>query len=164
MEELDMNKGNRMAFRVMMGIYFLILIWVVLFHATLETLNTAFDSDFRSLNFYPYFNGGESLLNMLIFVPLGLYIEVLAEKKAIIKKALIILATTLAFETIQYIFAIGNTDIMDIINNSIGGFAGIAIGIVARKILKERFYRVALPVAVLCTVCMIAVIYFVPLR
>ncbi len=159
-----MSKEQRFAFWTMLGIYFLMLVWVVLFHGTLETLNSAFDPAFRSVNFYLYFNGSESFLNMLIFVPLGLYVEVLAENKAMIQKALAVLTTTLLFEAIQYVFAIGATDVMDIINNSIGGFAGIVAGIVARKILKEHFYRVALPAAVLCTLGMIAFVCVVPLR
>lgn len=52
--------------------YLLMLVWVILFHATLQTLNTAFDPIFRSINLSLYFNGRESLLNMLIFVPVGL--------------------------------------------------------------------------------------------
>lgn len=63
--------------------YLLMLVWVILFHATLQTLNTAFDPIFRSINLSLYFNGRESLLNMLIFVPIGLYFGALFEGRRI---------------------------------------------------------------------------------
>lgn len=146
------------------AVYFVILIWVVLFHATLQTLNSAFDPDYRAINFYPYFNGSESVLNMAIFAPLGVYIEVLFSNKTWMKKALLVLATTFLFELIQYVCAIGTTDIMDIINNSIGGFVGIALCYGVKKLLKLRFNRIVVPVATICTIIMVAVVLFVPLR
>lgn len=145
-------------------VYLLVLVWVVLFHATLETLNSAFDPDYRTINFYLYFNGFESILNVLIFVPLGLYVGVLFENKNRLCRLAAIIATTLFFEITQYIFAVGGTDIMDIINNSIGGVLGLIICHFAQKTLKQNFYKVATIASVLCTLCVVIVVVFVPLR
>lgn len=145
-------------------VYLLILVWVVLFHATLETLNSAFDPDFRAINLYLYFNGIESILNVLIFVPLGLYFGVLLEKNSMIQKIGLVFATSLLFEITQYILAVGATDIMDLISNTIGGGVGLALCFAARKILKEHFNKVALVASVLCTLAMAAVVLFVQLR
>lgn len=145
-------------------VYLLILVWVVLFHGTLETLNSAFDPDFRTINLYFYVNGLESVLNMLIFVPLGLYLEVLCEKRRLVQKMGMILGISLLFEMVQYILAVGTTDVMDLINNSIGGGTGLAVCCAARKILNKHFDKVALVSALLGTLLMLAVILFVPLR
>lgn len=144
--------------------YLLILVWVVLFHATLETLNSAFDPDYRAINFYLYFNGRESILNMLVFVPLGLYFGVLFENKSNVQKIGMVVVTSLLFEVTQYILAVGASDIMDLIFNTIGGGIGLAICSVARKVLKEHFNKVALGASVLCTLVMVVIVLFVPLR
>lgn len=145
-------------------VYLLILIWVVLFHGTLETLHSAFDPDLRITNLCLYFNGRESILNMLIFVPLGLYLGILCEKQASMRKIGMIVAVSLFFEIIQFIFAVGTTDIMDLINNGIGGGAGLAICLWAKKLLKARFYQAARVSSMLCTLLMLVVVVFVPLR
>lgn len=145
-------------------VYMLILAWVILCHGTLETFNSVFDPDFRSLNFYLYFNGMESILNMLIFVPLGLYLSVLFEKSALLKKVAMVVATSVLFEIVQYVFAVGATDIMDVINNTVGGCVGIAVGWSAMKLLKKRFFRIAVPLAAVGTVIMAGIAFLMPLR
>lgn len=143
--------------------YLLMLVWVILFHATLQTLNTAFDPIFRSINLSLYFNGRESLLNMLIFVPVGLYFGALFERRRIYKNLTMIAAISLLFEAMQYAFALGSTDIMDLINNSTGGFAGLAICAMARNILKEHFNKVAVIATILITLFSAAVLIFAPI-
>ena len=145
-------------------IYLLVLVWVILFHGTLETLNSAFDPDFRSINLYPYFNGVESLLNIFIFVPLGVYITVFFEKLTILPKVGLIAVVSLLFEIMQYILAVGCSDIMDLVNNSIGGLIGIAVCIALKRKLQENFCKIAVPVATLCSFCMTVIILFIPLR
>lgn len=145
-------------------VYLLILVWVVLFHATLETLNSAFDPDFRVINLYLYFNGIESILNVLVFVPLGLYFGVLLDKNSMIQKVGLVAAASLLLEITQYILAVGATDIMDLISNTIGGGVGLAICFAARKVLKEHFNKVAVAASILCTLAMVAIVGFVPLR
>lgn len=145
-------------------LYILILVWIILFHGTLETMNSAFDPDFRAVSFYLYFNGRESLLNMLIFVPFGVYVAALFDKNALCKKVWLIVAATLTFEILQYIFAVGTTDIMDIINNTVGGCIGIAAGSFVMRILRDRFYKVAVPVAAAATTGMAVFVLLFPLR
>ena len=160
----EMTKKQRSFIIAGFMVYLLMLIWVVLFHGTLETFHSAFDPDFRTINIYLYFNGRESILNMMIFVPLGLYLGVLCEKQASMRKIGTVIAASLLFEMIQYIFAVGATDIMDLINNSIGGGAGLAICLWTKKLLKARFYQAAGVSSVLCTFLILAVALFVPLR
>ena len=71
---------------------------------------------------------------------------------------------TLVFEIVQYIFAIGTTDIMDVIHNIVGGCLGIIVGFLSMKMLKGRFYTIAVPLAAVATVIMTGIVLFVPLR
>ena len=159
-----MTKAQKAILQAGYLLYLLVLVWIILFHGTLETLNSAFDPDFRAINLYPYFNGSESLLNMLIFAPVGAYVSALSGKNGVFKSLVSILATTLLFEIIQYIMAIGTTDVMDVINNTIGGIAGVVFVLFAMKLLRERFYKIATPVAALATIGVAIIALFVPLR
>lgn len=146
------------------AVYLLVLVWVVLFHATLETLKSVFDPDFRTINLCLYFNGVESILNILIFVPMGLYLGVLFDQKTTVQRVEWVIAISLLFEITQYILAVGTADVMDLINNTMGGGMGLGACFVARKLLGKRFNEVALVTSGLCTMAIVAIVLFVPLR
>ncbi|HHW69774.1 MAG TPA: VanZ family protein [Clostridiales bacterium] len=55
----------------------------------------------------------EIYLNVLVFVPFGIYISILKPDWSFIRKVIPIAETSLLFETLQYIFAIGAADITD---------------------------------------------------
>ena len=114
-------------------------------------------------------NGGitfsyEIIYNVLLFIPLGIYICMLKNDWSLITKLLLIIGSTFALETIQYIFALGRTDITDIINNTLGGAIGIGIYALAFKLLKERTNRVvnifALGVTVIVVLRFAQLLYF----
>ncbi|WP_242066115.1 VanZ family protein [Brevibacillus laterosporus] len=105
---------------VLFIIYVLALIWLVLFK-----LQFSFDQidRVRVINMIPL-NGSvfsEVYNNIRIFVPLGIYICMLKSKWSFMKKLLSIIGFTLAFETIQFVLAIGRSDITDILANTLGG-------------------------------------------
>jgi glycopeptide antibiotics resistance protein len=85
--------------------------------------------DKRSLNLVP-FSGASSLSemvdNVLIFVPFGLLLGLNLKRLNLWRNLLIVLFVSLSFEVLQYIFAIGATDITDVITNTLGGFIGLA--------------------------------------
>ena len=47
-------------------------------------------------------------------------------------------STRLAFEIVQYILKIGTCDLMDAINNTLGGVIGILLFLLLKRILKTR--------------------------
>lgn len=65
--------------------------------------------------------------NIVIFVPLGVYITLFSKNKGIWKNTLLIMLVSTLVEIIQVIFKFGIGDIDDIILNTIGGFFGILI-------------------------------------
>lgn len=73
--------------------------------------------------------------NIALFIPYGMYIQVLRHNKRFGSNLLIVLLTSAAIEIIQFVFAVGACDIDDIILN----FAGGLIGVLGFKILHGVF-------------------------
>lgn len=67
------------------------------------------------------------LSNIVIFVPMGVYITLFNKNRVIWKNTLLIMIVSTLVEIIQVIFRFGIGDIDDIILNSIGGLIGILI-------------------------------------
>lgn len=112
------------------GIYIILLI-AILFRSKLaeRSVNLV---PFRSICEYLFSSGLvhefmlENLLgNIVIFFPLGIYLNHFLRNTKITKKMLIILATTTFMETMQVIFKFGYGDIDDIMLNCLGGYLGI---------------------------------------
>ena len=129
-------------------IYLFGLTWVVVFKTQLSFSSLP---EMRSINLIPFaesvfVNGRisytEVIQNALIFIPYGIFISALWDKKPFIVKVLPIILTSFLFEAIQFVFAIGASDITDIIANSLGGIIGIAIAFAFSKIFKENWKKV----------------------
>lgn len=98
----------------------------------------------RTLNlipFYDVFNGNYNRLdifgNIILFIPLGIYINVVGKNSKVLKYIYKIAMISLIFEVSQYVFGIGASDITDIITNTIGGVIGIGIYMAIKKIFKD---------------------------
>ena len=80
------------------------------------------------------------LVNLILFLPMGMAVPVLFEKKInkFWKFLLFIIALTLLIEILQFITLMGSSDIDDVILNTIGGCIGYGIIKInfVRKILK----------------------------
>ncbi|EPY2307669.1 VanZ family protein [Clostridium sporogenes] len=99
----------------------------------------------RTLNLIPFcdiftgnYNGLDIWGNVILFIPLGIYMNIINKNNAIYINIFKILSISLIFEASQYIFGIGASDITDIITNTIGGIIGIGIYMVIKKIFKEN--------------------------
>lgn len=53
-----------------------------------------------------------------------------------------IICTSLFFETVQFIFAIGASDITDLITNSLGGIIGVFAAIVISKVSAKNWIKI----------------------
>lgn len=63
--------------------------------------------------------------NILIFIPLGVYLLLLRKNKRMIAILVIIFLVSLSVEVVQGLLGIGTADIDDLILNSLGGLIGI---------------------------------------
>ena len=135
------NRKDRIFTVVLLCIYAVLLVWIVLLKlsvpADLKYLRCE-----RSLNLIPFHyrtevgaHFDEVILNVLVFIPLGLYCGMLGRKPW--KAILIGFGVSLALEAVQYAFAIGAADVTDLITNT----AGTAIGVCIYLILHHVFRR-----------------------
>lgn len=75
--------------------------------------------------------------NVLIFVPLGIFFLLLLSKKpTIMKAALFFIKCSVVIEILQYVLRVGQFDIDDVILNTIGGIVGYFI----IKLIKQGLY------------------------
>jgi glycopeptide antibiotics resistance protein len=150
---------------VLFAIYAVVLIGVVLFKFPFQIQLT--DSG-RHLNLIPFAGSfanprlgiGEVVENALIFVPYGVYLSMVSGSWNLGKRVLVIAATSVAFETIQFVFGIGRSDITDVLDNTFGGLVGIGIYALLVKILGQRTDRVVSIVALVLTVIALAFFAF----
>ena len=134
------------------GIYLLLLVWLILFK--LEPRFWQLQQTGRSMNLIPFArsmlqNGrisiSEIAYNALFFVPLGIYLSVLDITDRAWKRVMTGFLASIAFEGAQYLFAIGASDITDVIMNTLGTALGVLIGIKLKQ--KEEL---------ICTLLLIA--------
>ena len=95
--------------------------------------------------------------NILIFVPFGIYGGMLARERA---GGTVILAGagfSLFLETLQYLLAMGASDITDVINNTLGAVIGVLLWKAFRKIAGEKSWLIVQILATVGTVGMLGV-------
>ena len=136
-----MRKIHKISAVAAFSVYMLAMVWLVLFKGgtgLYELLHFGLPDLPRGISWDLHFNGMESLLNVGVFVPLGLFLMLLSSRERVWPKALVCCATSVAFETAQYILKIGTCDVMDVINNTLGGVIGILLFFLLKRILKTR--------------------------
>jgi glycopeptide antibiotics resistance protein len=140
-----MKKRQRIKRVFLYGIficYILLLIKILLLSRV--SLLELFDSQrtlFRSINLIPFhsimeyvsgssdtlrrFTLGNVVGNIVIFIPLGIYLPLLKKDKRVLVNLFFIFVVSLFVEIIQGFLGIGVSDIDDIILNCLGGWIGI---------------------------------------
>lgn len=138
-------KGKQKFFvPVLFLIYLALLVWIILFKLqfNINDLDTV-----RSINLIPFyydkeigtsFHLKEVFENLLIFVPMGIYLQMLLPKCWFHGKLIIIAGTSILLEVAQYVLAIGRSDITDLITNFMGGLLGLALYGTMARLLKNR--------------------------
>ena len=140
-----MNKRERIKTVFLYGILACYIAFLIkLFFLSRVPISELFDStrmETRSINLIPfytiieYISGKTTNLkdfafsnlvgNIIVFIPLGVYLPLLKEDKRLKGNFLLIFIASLFVEIIQGIFGIGAADIDDVILNCLGGLIGI---------------------------------------
>jgi glycopeptide antibiotics resistance protein len=125
------NVTNRLTAALFI-VYLLALCWILLLK-----LGVRFSyMESRSVNLIPFskpliLNGkadvGEIILNVVIFVPLGIYAGILFDRWRFGRKLFFFFLVSLIVEGLQFTLAVGAFDITDIITNTLGGIIGLMI-------------------------------------
>lgn len=150
--------------RILKGMYRFIFLFYLFLLALTVFLGR---SEYRNVNLIPFRTIKESILkddgirmhlvdisvwgNVLMFIPAGIYIMLFSVNHSKRKAFYKVLVCTILIEILQYLFAIGATDIDDVILNGLGGAMGIAIYTVFFKVFKEKD-RVEKAIAILSIV------------
>jgi glycopeptide antibiotics resistance protein len=138
--------------RTVLALYLLVLLWLLLFKFSSHPLSVLSNYQTRSLNLIPFANTAASnfhqiIYNIIVFVPLGILLSVNLKETEFWRKLSYIFALSVAVEITQYIFAIGRTDITDVIANTLGGLIGLLLYATAIKHIEseklDRFIVVA---------------------
>lgn len=145
----------KILFRIVFGLYLLILLWLVLFKFSYDIGSVLANYQSRSINIVPfagYAQGGlrEMLDNLIVFIPFGLLLAVTAKQASFRQKLTWIFLFSLYVELTQFVLAIGSTDITDLLMNTAGGFIGLGAYRLVRKIAPEKIldWLIVLGVAV----------------
>jgi glycopeptide antibiotics resistance protein len=131
--------------KVLLAAYTAVLLWLILFKFSVH-FASVLNYDNRSINVVPFSNSsgssGEMADNVLVFIPFGLLLGVNLKRLGLWPKLLVVFVFSLTAEMIQYILAIGASDITDVITNTLGGFIGLMVyGAARRHIREERLDR-----------------------
>lgn len=165
-------KNNQDKFTYVLFIIYLIsLFWILLLKLGVRFSN----GGNRSVNLIPFsepliLNGridfGEMILNVVVFIPLGIYAGVLYGSWTFGKKLLLFFLVSFVVEGLQFILAIGAFDITDIITNTLGGIVGLiifkAIEAVSKSSVKaQKFINI---IAATGTVLMILLLFLLKMN
>lgn len=138
--------------------YIAMLTWIIVFKMQ---FSFAALPDMRNINLIPFgasliVNGklqySEIFQNAAAFVPFGVFMHVLMQDRPFWKQVLPIAVASFLFETAQYVFAIGASDITDLIANTAGGLLGIGIAAAIGKAFGEK------QVKIINTACLIGAV------
>lgn len=139
------TKQKRISY-IVYSVYFILLIWLVLFKFA---TNLSELPSMRSINLIPFYYNQETnthlrevLYNIIVFIPLGVYVQIFKENWKKAMKCLAVFGISFLFEVVQFIFAIGASDVTDLIGNTIGGIVGIFFCIVMKKIAPKKFISI----------------------
>lgn len=158
-----MKKEQKLS-KILFAVYLVILTWIILFKMQVSIGDLP---HIRNINLIPYgqsviVNGkidfGEMIDNAIVFIPVGVYIAILWRRRSFLGKVLPIAGISLLYEVLQYIFAIGATDITDLIHNTVGGIIGIFIALSVFKIFPKQANRILNVLAMIGTILVLGFI------
>jgi len=139
------------------AVYLVLLTGIVLWKLEVPYLGAASLRQVKLIPFAPGAGFGASaplevVANLVLFVPFGLYLGLVAPSWPWAKVMGAIAGASAALEVTQYILAVGSSDITDIIVNSAGGLAGFGLLVLVRRRLRERTRGVMTRVCAIATV------------
>ena len=137
------RKSNCLA-TILFLIYLALLVWIILFKLQFSISDL---DKVRSINLIPFhydkevgaaFHLTEVLENFLIFVPMGIYLQMLLPRTKLYVKFMLIAGTSFLLETMQYILAVGRLILLMYLQNTAGGLLGLAVYSMAARLIGNR--------------------------
>lgn len=121
-----------MRLKLLFAAYLVLLTWVVLWKLELPYLGPEGLGPLKAVPFLAtkYFDANgvsEIIINVLLFLPLGVFVGALARRTRAFKLVAVFAATSLLYETLQLVLNIGLFDVTDLIVNTAGASLGLAV-------------------------------------
>jgi glycopeptide antibiotics resistance protein len=129
----------------LLAVYLVLLVWTVLWK--LQAPWTGGTTSVKLVPFVATDASGPSapaevVANLLLFVPFGVHLGLLGAGRrwwsAVATTTLVVGSTSVLLEVAQYALAVGRSDTTDVLVNTAGGLAGLALVGVARRVLGPR--------------------------
>lgn len=158
--------GSKKITKCLMAVYLLLLTWIIIFKLQISPGSLP---HIRNINLIPFeasviVNGktdfDEIINNALVFVPFGVFMGMLWEEKFFIRRIIPVFLTSLLFETVQYVFGIGASDITDLLMNTLGGVTGLGCYALLSIIWKGKTNKI---LNCICLAGLILVLLFIGL-
>lgn len=156
--------GSKKLTQALFCIYFVALVWIILFKMQAPFSQAGHS---RSVNLIPFAASAivndkiewkEIIYNVLAFVPFGVFTSMLGRTKSWAKRLAPPFLTSLALETLQYVLAVGASDVTDLLGNTAGGMLGIGIFYVFSRMCGEKVCQFLNVVALVGAVGMVLLI------
>lgn len=153
------RQDGQVLLRVLFVVYLALLAWIVLWKLAVPSIGAAAFLP-HPIKLIPFLPSGaadasaplEVLANVLLFVPFGVYLGLLAPAWKWWKATAVFVGASLVLEITQHLLSIGTFDITDIIVNTAGGMAGLGLVVLARRRFQTR------TVAILSRVCLVGTV------
>lgn len=162
---------------ILFCIYILLLIWIVLFKCNIylsitngyfefKTLTLKERFDYYLIPFIDYFNNDstqtfikfkDGILNVFVFIPLGLYLSFFIKKNKFIKVIIYTFLISLLFEIIQLFSLLGSFQTEDLILNTFSGLLGY---IIYKIIYKEKNIKVLNILSLICIIILTPILIY----
>ena len=133
---------------VTFGIYIFLLAWLILFK--LSSPAEVFFTH-RGVNIIPFnisddanalLQTKEIIYNSVVFVPFGMYLTMIFRGWSFQKRLFSALVLSIGFEIVQFAFALGISDITDLITNTLGALVGIFVYRLLSVLFKAKTDKV----------------------
>ena len=149
--------GGRALLTTLFGLYLALLVWIVMWKLEIPYIGAG---ELRQVKLVPFVsnacNGAsapaEVVANVVLFIPFGLYLGLLAPAWPWWRIAVVIVGAGLTLEVAQYALAVGSSDITDVVTNTAGGLIGLALLAIVRRRLGDR------TVAVMTRICSVVTV------
>ena len=161
---------KRIFILMLLVLYLLALSWGILFKFQLDICKLRNANKHLKIITNPFFlKDGKThkfdvLANIIAFIPFGIYLSALRVKiNRVLHTSLCIagmLAVSMSYEYIQFVYKIGCTDVNDCISNTLGGAVGVALYYIIYAVFRKKTNAVICAAGSISTVIAAAVITY----
>ncbi|MED3762137.1 VanZ family protein [Peribacillus frigoritolerans] len=162
---MEKSKNNQKKITAgLLAVYLFALTWIIVFKMQFSFQGLP---DFREINLIPFAGSAnvnnqidfnEIIYNVLAFIPFGIYISMLKSNWSFLKRITVIAGVSLLFEGLQFIFAIGASDITDFMGNTLGGIIGVGVYSVFYKLFSTKATKILKVLASIGTICIVTLL------